>query len=450
MFKRLSLVALSVVLLGAMFMVSMNMGTVQAQDDPAPTATPVTVGSGGLEISFWNGLTGSDGVTLIQMMNAFAEENPDISVVTEQIAWNDLYAKMQAAFVAGQPPDVFLLHGEEVPQYYDFGVIQDLSGWYDIGGGYLPADDFAEPAWSAITFDGAPYAVLLDNHGRLAYVNVDMFEAAGLDPSPEAAPATYEEYVEWAKLVTLDANGNNAASPDFDPNNVVQWGTTVSEWMLAEFYNALGGFGGTLLSEDGLTVTVNSEEGMQALQNLYDLIYVHHVAPVPAGFDTWLAFGAGQLAILPTGGWFLNQSISYTDINSQAWPVPPYSDNRGAWLNSHAFMVPVQTSGEKLEAVQRLIFYLVDNQLDWAATGQTPSRFSAREALDPEVYGATILAGEGFAEYGVVGPKTTVLQELAVALDAEINAALNDLKPVEQALNDAAERMQGILDRANR
>jgi ABC-type glycerol-3-phosphate transport system substrate-binding protein len=446
MVKRWGLIAVSLVLLTVMATLSMSMGPVQAQD--TPTATPLAVGSGELVISFWNGLTGSDGVTLIEMMNKFAEENPDLTVITEQIGWNDLYAKTQAAFVAGTPPDVFLMHSAEVPQYYGYGVIQDLTSWYDIGGGYLPAADFAEPAWSAITFDGAPYSVLLDNHGRLSYVNLDMFEAAGLDPDPAAAPATYEEFVEWAKLLTLDANGNNAASPDFDPENVVQWGFAVNEWMNAEFFCALGGMGGQIVSDDLKTVTVNSEAGVTALQRLYDLVYVHHVAPVPAGFDTWLSFGAGQLAILPTGGWFLNQSKSYTDINSQAWPIPPYGNERAAWLNAHAFMVPIQTSGEKLEAVQRLIFYLVDNQVDWAATGQTPSRYSAREALDPEVYGATILAGEGFAAYGVMDPKTPAYQEMVAQLDAEINGALNNLKPVQQALDDAAARMQEILDRA--
>jgi ABC-type glycerol-3-phosphate transport system substrate-binding protein len=275
-------------------------------------------------------------------------------------------------------------------------------------------------------------------------VNVDHFAAAGLDPN--VYPANYDELVTLLKQLTLDANGNNAASPDFDPTNVVQWGTSM-EWIYTDFYQYLSGNGGSIVSEDGTTATINSEAGVTALQRMYDLIYVHHVAPQPAGFDSWAAFAAGTLSVLPTGTWFRNFAELQTDINSMAWPVLPVGDTRAAWFGVHAFMVPNSTTGEQLEAVRTLVEWVSENQVSWAASGQVPARISAQEALDPENYPSNIMLGATFQEYGYMEPQCQVILELQAAIDPELYAALNDLKPVQQALDDAAERMQQILDR---
>lgn len=448
MFKRLSLVALAVVLLGAMFVVSMNMGTVQAQD-AEPTATPITaeIGTGGTHISFWNGLTGSDGVTLNEMLAEFAAENPDVSVTVEMIAWAQLYQKLQTAFVAGTQPDVFLLHASEVPQYASYGVLRDLTDQYTSGGGWLPDDDISANTMDGMMWDGVIYGIPLDNHGRGLWINIDMFEAAGIDTDPATAPTTYEGWVELFQKLTLDANGNNALSPDFDPQNVVQWGYAAGEWPNVNFIAALYQHGGSFLSEDGMTVTVNSEAGMTALQQVYDLIYVYHVSPPTAGFDTWQGFGAGAVAVLPTGTWYRNQGLLQTDINSMAWPNFQFGPEPAAWFGIHTFMLPTSAEGAKLDAALRMIEWVSNNQVIWASSGQVPARLSAQAALDPETYPSNILLGQGFTDYGVQDPKTTVTQELLTYLDASLQEALNNIKPVEQALNEAAELMQEALDR---
>ena len=50
--------------------------------------------------------------------------DPDIGVTGEILPWNTLYAKLQASFVAGNPPDLILMHASEVPQYANFGVLR--------------------------------------------------------------------------------------------------------------------------------------------------------------------------------------------------------------------------------------------------------------------------------------------------------------------------------------
>jgi multiple sugar transport system substrate-binding protein len=254
--------------------------------------------------------------------------------------------------------------------------------------------------------------------------------------------------VELFQKLTLDGNGNNALSPDFDPENVVQWGYTAGEWPNVNFLSALYQNGGSFLSEDGSTVTVNSEAGLKALQQTADLIYTYHVSPPTAGFDNWQAFGAGAVAIMPTGTWYRNQSLLQTDINSMAWPNWQWGESPATWFGTHTFMLPATAEGEKLEAALRLIQWVSEHQVDWAASGQVPARISAQEALDPENYPSNILLGGTFSAYGIQDPRTTVTQELLTLMDAGLQEALNGIKPADQALNDAAALMQEALDRA--
>jgi ABC-type glycerol-3-phosphate transport system substrate-binding protein len=449
--KRSPLIAIILVFLALAALTSLTFVNISAQDaTPVPTETPIVsqMGTGDLHISFWNGLTGSDGVTLNAMLEQFVIDNPEISVTTEIIPWNTLYAKLQAAFVAGQPPDMFLLHASEVPQFASYGVLEDLGSWYTANGGWVPSEDRSDITMNGMIYDGVTYGIPLDNHGRGLWINTDMFEAAGIDTDPATAPTTYEGWVELFKQLTLDANGNNAASPDFDPENVVQWGYTVQEWPRVNFLANLAQHGGSLVSEDGTTITVNSPEGILALQQTYDLVYTHHVSAPPAGFDSWQSFAGGVVAVLPTGTWFRNFAVDQTDINWAAWPNVQFGPQPAAWFGAHTFMLPVGLEGEKREAVQTLIQWVSDHQVDWAASGQVPARISAQEALDPENYPSNILLGQTFGAYGILDYPSVAIQELYAALDPELDAALNNLKTPEQALNDAAERMQQVLDRA--
>lgn len=439
------------VILTVLALLAMTMGGTFAQDaTPVPTETPIVteLGTGGTHISFWNGLTGSDGVTLNAMLADFVVAHPEISVTTEIIPWGTLYTKLQAAFVAGQPPDMFLLHASEIPQFASYGVLKDLSSWYTSGGGWLADEDVPATTMEGMIYEGVKYGIPLDNHGRGLWINRTAFENAGLDPDM-AQPTTYEGWVELFQQLTIDANGNNAASADFDPENVAQWGFAVGEWPNVNFQAAIVQNGGSMFSEDMSTVTVNSEAGIAALQQFIDLVYTYHVSPPASGFDSWAAYAGGQLAIIPTGTWFRNYQVDQTDIDGQAWVNFQFGAAPATWFGAHTFMVPVNQEGEKLDAVQTLIQWVSENQVAWAASGQVPALISAQEQLDPVNYPSNILLGQSFAEYGIRDAQHVAIQEMYAALDPELNAALNGQKSAEQALNDAAARMQQVLDRSS-
>lgn len=437
--------ALFVTVLALAFAFSLPVTPAVAQDTPTATPNIAEAGSGGTQIVFWNGLSGSDGVTLNAMTQKFVEENPGYSVRTEIMTWDVLYQKLQAALVAGDAPDVVVMHTSEMPQFVNFGALQPVDFIYGTGPDQIDPADFSPSALEALKYNDQYYGVFLDNHGWGTWVNNALFEAADLDPS--TPPQNYDEFVEMAKQLTLDANGNHPDDEGFDPENIVQYGTTVS-WMRVTFLSLLYQNGGRFINEDGQTVGINSPEGMDALQKMYDLIYTHHVAPKPAGFDNWQSFAAGRIAIIPEGSWFRNFLVlDNPEIEYTTWPMVTLGENPATWMSAHVFYIPVTTQGEKLAAVQKYIKWISDNSILWAESGQIPARLSIQAELDPETYPSNIVYAEAFNEFGRFDELSPSIVEMTSALDPELDAVLNGQKSVEEGLNAAAERMNAVLAR---
>jgi len=415
---------------------------------PAPTATNVVanLGSGGTHISFWNGLTGSDGATMTSILANFVKDHPEISVTMEEIPWGTMYPKLQTAFVGGTPPDVVIMHSAQIPQFASYGVLMDLSSWYTDKGGFFPADDISKITRDGMDWKGVTYGIPLDNHGRGIWANKGAFTKAGLNFDTMTEPTNYADWVALLQKLTLDKNGKNAADPAFDPTNVVQWGWTVGEWELVDFIGAFNQNGGNWISPDGKTITINSDAGVTALQEEIDLVTKYHVAPTPGGFDSWGAYAAGKLAVMPTGTWFRNQAALDTDITSGVWPTFQFGPKQATYMGIHTFMVPATETGAQLAAVKTMVQWISEHQVQWAASGQVPARLSVQAALDPAHYPSNIIIGKTMVQYGVLDWQSPVLLSFFDAVNPELDAALNGQETAKQALDNAAARMQKAQD----
>ncbi len=408
--------------------------------------TPAEFGSGGTHISFWNGLTGSDGVAIVDLLTSFVKEHPEISITLKEVPWGVLYAKLQDVILTDTSPDIVILHSAELPQFASQGQLQDLGSWYSDRGGFFPVDDITPTTRAGMDYKAVTYGIPYDNHGRGLWINRDDFKRAGVDPDI-VPPTNYNGWVNLFQLLALDNNGKNATDPVFDPTNVAQWGFAVGEWPRVNFMSALVQNGGNWLSADGKTITVNSDIAVKVLQQFVDLVYKYHVSPPPSGYDTWQGFGAGTVAILPTGTWFRNQAMMFTDIDSEAWTNFQFGQKPATWFGIHTWMVPVGVEADKLNAVKTLVEWISNNQLGVAVAGQVPARISLQDKLDPINYPSNITIGKSVQEYGTSDWSAIAVDEIYAALDLELDAALDGQKTARQALDDAARNMQQILNR---
>lgn len=237
----------------------------------------------------------------------FNASQDHIEVTCIPIPWETYMEKLNAMATAKELPDTAIMSEAGVIQWAEQGMLYDISDMY--------AEDEAKPLDSlAFTYDDKPVAYSTAFESLLLYYNKDMFDAAGVDYPPVTADTawTWDEFVEVAKLLTLDSNGNNAADPDFDPDNIVQYGCMIENltWQL-EVWALSNGSG--FYNEDGSEVIIDDPAAIEALQRIADLYLVHHVAPLSTGLTddgVQRSLIAGTCAMTTNGAWNIGTALS--------------------------------------------------------------------------------------------------------------------------------------------
>jgi arabinogalactan oligomer/maltooligosaccharide transport system substrate-binding protein len=87
----------------------------------------------------------------------------------------------------------------------------------------------------------------------------------------------------------------------------------------------LGGYGGSVFAEDGITPTLNTDAMKSALQFLYDLKYTAKVTPTEADYDVANGlFKDSKAAFIINGDWAIGEYAAAPDAES-----PGLGDNLG-------------------------------------------------------------------------------------------------------------------------
>jgi multiple sugar transport system substrate-binding protein len=256
-----------------LFVLVFSTSLVTAQDCPGGVVT--------LRVDDWS--SGDRVEYMNQVVEAFEAENPCIDVVLEPNIGDDQNTRRLTWLAAGTSPDLMAYPPEWAALYMEASEGQayiDLTSYVTSEDGIAIGTDVYEGIYEQGFYDGKPVALPKDYSTSSFYINTALFDAAGLAYPEEGW--TWDDALDIALQLTLDGNGNNAASPDFDPENVVQWGIDIINdgWWRA-FQSYLQAWGVLTISEDGTTTTglLNSPEATEALSWYRDLVFTHHVAP---------------------------------------------------------------------------------------------------------------------------------------------------------------------------
>jgi len=158
------------------------------------------------------------------------------------------------------------------------------------------------------------------------FYNEDIFKEAGIEPPPSKSSEAWNwnEFVETAKLLTLDSKGRNANDPNFDPKNIKQYGINFPTWW-GGFSNFIYSNGGDFVSPDGLTFALNQPEAVEVFQNIADLINKHHVAPSPVQSKnipaTNVALQTKKVAMAIDGQW-ASTALAQSNFNYNVGVLP--------------------------------------------------------------------------------------------------------------------------------
>jgi len=226
-----------------------------------------------IKFTYWG--SGDEKKAIEESVDKFMEANPNIEVDLMHIPSEDFLTKLNAMIAAGEAPDVSYSASWKCQMGED-GLIYNFYDLLDDMG--LSKDDYLSTCWWNWSPTESAGPVQANVTTNLMY-NVDCFEEAGVDLPPTKVEDawSWDEFVEMAQKLTLDTEGRNAADPDFDANNIKQYGVMFgTDWNVYMPFILSAGGGYLNESMDGLGL--NDEKSAQILQNFADLINVYHVS----------------------------------------------------------------------------------------------------------------------------------------------------------------------------
>lgn len=249
--------------------------TAEAASAEGDATEPITV-------DFWNSWTGSDGDTLVEMVDKFNAENEWNITINMDIS-SSFAEKLSTSLPTGEAAPLILLGAGDRFKYQEYLLdINDIWEQTD-----LNEEDFNTNAMGAMKIGDDLYSIPFQNSLYYMYWNKDLFEQAGLDP--ETPPSSFEEWTEMANKIT---------DPD---KNIYGSGLYMSygnqEMCLMQLKS------GWVVNKDGdqWSVDVVGNDGIAEYLNWMKNIYDQGDNPVDNEIDSM--FNAGQIGILVNGPW---------------------------------------------------------------------------------------------------------------------------------------------------
>jgi len=370
------------------------------------------------------------------VVKAFEEKNPDIKVEFESVPMSDIFLKYKTLIAGDVAPDVMAMNFDNAYVFGAMGALEPLDEWI-AKGGYDTSTVF-KSTLDMFKVEGVQYSLPATFSDVVLFFNKDLFDAANLEyPQRDW---TQEDLVAAAKALTADTDSDG---------KIDQWGYTFPWWpVVLEMYGA------SIWSEDGTTCTLNSPEGVKAIQSIVDARYDGKFSPTAdnlAEQGDWDMFIAGKLAMFPTGPWavqpFNDKITGFTyDIAHM-----PAGDKQATHVYANAYAMAAASKNK--EAAWKFLAFA-------AGPEGTKIRQDGKYEISPvkeiaEKYYLAALAGANpesaivfmeVQDYAVAQPVHANWQQIHDSIYPELDLALTQAKPVQQALDDACVAVNAALN----
>ncbi len=384
----------------------------------------------------------------------FEEANPGIKVDQQHVVDEaDSYnTRLNTLVAAGQVPDVFYANESVAFALAEQGVILNMTPY---------ADQFADRLPGSMYYfaPGQTFGGMSAVETTLIFANRELFEEAevALPPTTAETAWTWDQMVETAKLLTKDREGRNATDPEFDGENVQQYGVNFAQgWIV--WYALIRSAGGDFTDPTGMTYTLNSPEAADVFQKLQDLIYVHKVAPTPTAAEglpaTAQQLQTRRVAMTLDGQWNL-LDIGRAEVPLAIGVLPRINEPITCIIGGATV---VSGSSANQEAAVKLFLFTSDpaNVLDLLTSGlwmptETPwytdpalvSQWVDNEVHPPEYRDAAM---NYVLNNSVQGPVTIKgFPAITTRLDAHLDELWLGTKPAQQVLDEAGTEIQPLL-----
>ncbi|HML40159.1 MAG TPA: extracellular solute-binding protein [Bellilinea sp.] len=395
------------------------------QPAATPTAAPAEdTGTGEMAfptdpitITLWTKEGETDGaLQYVQALTAaYTEQHSNVTfeVVNKEV--ETLREDFQTSSLAGAAPDLLWTVSDHLGPFTAADLIQPVADKFDLS-------QFVQSATDAVTSpDGQVWGVPISNgnHVMLIYNK-------SLLPEP---PKNTDELISMGKDFM-------SSHPD---EYALVYNQTEPFFMIAW----LGGYGGKVFADDGVTPTLDTPEMVKALQFLHDIKYVDGLVPAESDYDgADSLFKEGKAAMIINGDWSLGAYKEALGDNLGVAPIPMVSETGkypAPYTSGVFFMLPKDLSGDKLTVVKDFINFVTskDQQIDMV---KKLSRLPAnKEALnDAVITNDPILSGSALQmSYGTPMPTVVEMRCVWDSLKPEMQAVFADTESAQDAATKA-------------
>ncbi|MCB0024841.1 MAG: extracellular solute-binding protein [Caldilinea sp.] len=367
-----------------------------AEAAPAEAAAPAASGDR-VQVRWFIGLgTGADAQQIPveeEIVKRFNESQDRIELVMEVVPNVSARDTLATQIASGNGPDIIGPVGWDGSNSF-YGQYLDLAPYmmnFDAEG--------LDPALINMyqTETGAQVGLPFLVFPAVTYYQKEMFDEAGLN----YPPASYgEKYVmpdgtevDWnwatveeiAKILTVDANGNDATSPDFDKSNIVQYGFSFQWQTDLRYIGSYLGGAAPLAGDDGKTATV-PESWVEAWKWWHNAMWgdtpIAPSGPVLAAPEFQPSgFASERVALSVAPSWY---TCCIADAG-ETWDLGVMPTNAEGVVNSRmdadTFRILKDTKNPD-EAYEVLSYLLGDAAVELATIyGGMPARLSQQQAF---------------------------------------------------------------------
>lgn len=400
-----------------------------------------------LRLSYWGFEIEKQG----QMQEFFMESHPGIKVQEEVTAWGTYWQKMLTSTAAGESPDVMAHSPYYHVQFAANGVTIPLDPFIERDS--IPLEEYYAGAISMgrwqpgqiHTGSGDLHAFPTAWHsGTMWFYNKSVFENEGI-PLPDDT-WTWDTLLETCRQLTKFKDDGTAELVGM--STPVDGNGRINSWIFqagGEFYDA-----------DYRKCLIKSPEAMEAFQWMTDLVVKEKVALPPEPGQQFNPFQTGRVAIGLQGDW---QITPFEAIEDFEWNIfwPPTHPRTGlrtidAYQNGLAITSSAQHQDAAWEYLKWLAYGDGLQKSVEVFAGSFPAHIKTAESVvyvkdrtrpptDLWILGELLKEAHPVFE----GPSEG---EVANIMVEEQQAAMLEVKTVEQATDDIETRVNQVLEKA--
>lgn len=396
-----------------------------------------------VELTFWYPYGDKIGETNENLVKRFNESQNDIKVKAMfQGTYNDILPKLQAASVAKNAPDIFVVEDIAAEPLSKAGILEDLTGF--VKENQINLKDFLPAVMENSYIDDKLYTLPYMRSTSILYMNATMLKEAGLDP---AGPKTWDELAMYAKKLTIPGK---------------RYGMT-SALDGIRFESTVYSNGGKMLTDDGKKALFNSPEGVSSLE-FWVKLHQDGVLDFPVGGKDFndiatQNFFSQRAAIFPTTSSSITKFMesakqSGFELVAAPWPVRDSSIKTRGTSGGSSVAILANLPEEKKKAAETFLKWLTDTKqviYESSNTGYQPTRYSAVKSKEmQEIFQQNPIfkVASDQMEFVAPRPMEKAYNEVTSVLRTQFEQAMLDpsISP-KMALDEAANQANALLEK---